>query len=131
MLVNSMFPSTHLKSEDIPVSGLPLVIQGISQGDVGGDKKWILHFQNLKSSLVLNKTNANVIAHLHGPDSDAWVGKHIVLIVKQVEFQGNVVPGIRVHVPPQQPLMAAAAPPPVGIAPDPHFIGITDDDIPF
>jgi hypothetical protein len=48
---------------------------------------------------VLNKTNADVIAYTFGDDTDHWVGRKIVLFATRTQFQGKLVPCVRVRVP--------------------------------
>jgi hypothetical protein len=47
---------------------------------------------------VTNKTNANRIAHSFGPNTDAWIGREIVLYTDLVNFQGKTTEAIRVKV---------------------------------
>ena len=41
--------------------------------------------------MVLNKTNANTIAKMHGEETDDWAGKRIILCAREVEFQGTMM----------------------------------------
>jgi hypothetical protein len=45
--------------------------------------------------LVLNKTNANVLAEAYGDDTDGWTGKSIEVWGEMVPFRGKATPGIR------------------------------------
>jgi hypothetical protein len=45
--------------------------------------------------MVCNKTNANNIAALYGPDTEEWIGREIVLFETMVDFQGKSVPAVR------------------------------------
>jgi len=47
--------------------------------------KPVLYFQGGSKGFILNRTNGDTIAKLHGPDTDDWIGKRITLYV-----QGNV-----------------------------------------
>lgn len=51
--------------------------------------------------LLLGKTNADLIAALHGPDADAWVGKKITIYPAQTALGHDRVDAIRVKVPPE------------------------------
>ena len=81
------------------------------------------HFVGKDACLLLNKTNAQTIAMSHGPDTDAWIGKGIILSVKPTEMG----PGISVTVmdeaqptpPVERPTLPADA------------IGGFEEDIPF
>jgi len=54
--------------------------------------------------VVLNKTNAKIIASLHGNETDDWPGKKIILYATEVDFRGEIVDAIRVRkrIPAQQ-----------------------------
>ena len=102
MNINEAFPSKYLKADvdilpDVPVH---LTITGVEIENVGSaskqETKPVLSFKETKKGLVLNKTNATTISKLYGPDTDAWTGKRITLLWKEVEFQGEMTPGIRV-----------------------------------
>ena len=102
MKLNEMFPSNLLKSQDVLDEGgeMLLTIENIEmktfdRDDGTKDTKPIIFFSDEKQ-MVCNKTNANAIAEMHGDDTDDWIGKQITLVVKDVEFQGKTVLGIRV-----------------------------------
>lgn len=61
--------------------------------------KPILMFKGKKRGLVLNKTNARIIALVHGGDLAKWVGKTITLFPTTCNAFGNSnTPCIRVKV---------------------------------
>ena len=102
MKLSEMFPSSLLKSQDLLDQGgeLTLTIASVEmktfeRDDNSKDTKPIITF-NDGQQMVCNKTNANAIAEMHGDDTDGWIGKEITLTVKDVEFQGKSVLGIRV-----------------------------------
>lgn len=49
--------------------------------------------------LVLGKTNSDLIAALHGPQAEGWVGKQITIYPAQTKFGRDKVDCIRVRVP--------------------------------
>lgn len=102
MNINEAFPSKYLKADvdilpDVPVH---LTISGVEIENVGSGEKQehkpVVTFREVKKALVLNKTNATTITKLYGSDTDGWVGKRITLLWKEVEYQGEMRPGIRV-----------------------------------
>lgn len=102
MRLSEMFPSNLLKSQDVIDSGgeMSLTISKVEmktfeRDDNSKDTKPLIYFEEDKQ-MVCNKTNAGIIAELYGDDTDAWIGKPITLTVKDVEFQGKTVLGIRV-----------------------------------
>ena len=69
-------------------------------------------FYNYDEQLVLNKTNAKRIAHLHGDDTRNWLAKEVTLISEAVDFRGEIAQAVRVSLNPPQP---APPPSPVGL----------------
>ncbi len=82
------------------------------------EMKYALTFSNCEKPLILNTTNAQVIAQiLASEETDTWTGKQIVLYDDpNVSFGGRLVGGIRVRAP-RIKAAAAPAPAPAPIAP--------------
>ena len=103
MRLTELFPSDLLKSQDVIDEGgeMTLTISKVEmktfdRDDGKKETKPIVYFEEGKQ-LVLNVTNKNTISELHGQeDTDQWLGKQVTLTVKDVEFQGKSVLGIRV-----------------------------------
>lgn len=101
MLVSEMYPSRFMKAEDFDEGEVRIVtIKSVEMEELGQGKdkqsKPVVMFRDAEKQLVLNKTNAAVIAKLYGDDSDDWLGKKIALTVIEVESFGDVVRAIRV-----------------------------------
>lgn len=96
LTVDEMFPSKYLKATDLPRKGLTLVIDTVEQEQIGNDNKWILYFNSEDKGLVLNKTNANMIASEFGNKVAEWSSRSVHLRKEKVSFQGKVVDAIRV-----------------------------------
>jgi hypothetical protein len=100
--LSEMFPSKFLKASDIDqdyeVTIVEVSTDTVGQGDQA-EEKFIVHFEQFDKGIVLNKTNAGLIAAQHGEDTDGWIGKKIVLTVEDVAYQGKIVPAIRVRRP--------------------------------
>ena len=154
MLISAAFPSKYLKSSDIGNKTWKLKIASVKIENVGSDAeehKPVLYFEGAQKGMVLNKTNAEAIAYVHGDETDNWLGKEIEVFTMMVQYQGRSQPGIRVRATPGQwvpdgaPLNTGASnvpnpdgaatmsqpvtPPVVGSqAPGPSDL---DDDIPF
>jgi hypothetical protein len=93
--------------------------------------------QQWPKRIVLNKGNALRLQAAYGNDTDDWPGKHIAIWAESVQFQGRIVPGIRLL--PRQPAEPAArqatiasngqgnpaSPPPADTGP------VLDDEMPF
>lgn len=97
--------------------------------------RWGLTFEELEKPMVLNSTNAQIIAKVCGSEeTDDWQGQKIVLYSDpNISFGGKLVGGIRARAPKtKQP--APAAPKPAKPAPTPPVEPTTDepaDDVPF
>jgi hypothetical protein len=96
MNVNEMFPGQFLKAQDLEGNEVK-VIDNITQTKFDDGDKFVVNF-NDGTALVLNKTNANRIAELHGPDTNQWPHEQITLFSDRVEFMGSMVDGIRVKI---------------------------------
>ncbi len=68
----------------------------------GQHEKLVLEFVDKDKMVVLNVTNTRAMATAYGTDSDNWIGKTVILSVRQTQMG----PGIGVT-PLQQPAAAA------------------------
>jgi len=105
MNVNEIYQSNsdYLKATDIPAGREAKVIIAacaMVQMDNNGEKqtKLALSFHGKEKKLLLNKTNAGTISHVHGPDTDNWIEKEIIMFSTQVDFAGQMVDAIRLRV---------------------------------
>ncbi len=145
MNINEAFPSgKFLKSDDLQGRIVKLKIASLTYEKIGTDTKLVMYFVGKDKGMVLNKTNARTIAEVYGDDTDNWVGGDINVFSMKVDFQGRMVDGLRVKIPPRA-APARQAPPqhghPAGAAlaqsapPPPAMTGgyadIMDDEIPF
>ena len=94
--VNDSYAGDHLKCADLKGREVTLTIASAALEKVGDDIKIVARFQGTDRDLVLNKTNAGCIAEMYGDESDLWTGKKITLLPTQTEYQGKIVPAIRV-----------------------------------
>ena len=147
MNINEVFSGSFLKADDLKGKTVTVTISAIEIKEFDDGKKIVIAFQGKDKCLVVNKTNANIIAeNLRSQDTDDWVGERITLTIKKVEFQGRLVPAIRVvlleNKPAVRPSTAApAVPAPVPEEPpagqpappphDPEDAGSPMDDVPF
>lgn len=114
-----------------------MTIDSVQMEDMGsGEMKPVIYFRGKDKGLVLNKTNANTIAGMYGPDTQGWQGRGITLFPTQVDFQGRQVAAIRVRMQPpsnggQQPAGDDWADnlPPATNQPAPD--DMADEDVPF
>ncbi len=115
MNIAQLYPSKYISAPDIP-SPVRVTIRTLTIEDLGdGQHKPCLYFINKEKGLILNKTNALLMAVSLGDESDSWLGKEIELFTEMKQFQGKLVQGISVRVPqpgtekPAEPVQGAAA----------------------
>ncbi len=92
---NDFFPSKYLSAADLN-GDTTVIIEGIGREDFNGEPKPVLQLRDSKD-LVLNKTNAKIIAGLYGDEIDLWSGRGIVLYATDVDFRGEMVQAIRIR----------------------------------
>lgn len=129
--INDVFGGGFLKAEDLAGKSPSVRIERVEVKEFDDGKKLIIHFEGKDKALVCNKTNASIIEEVLGSsNTEEWEGKRIVLTTKKVEFQGKLVPAIRVLLNDEQPRQQAPAPPPKRPPADPD-LDTPEDDIPF
>jgi hypothetical protein len=99
MTVDQLFPSRWLKSSDIGSNPRTATITKIDFEEVGQDRdrKAILSFQNTKKRMILNRTNAQILANLYGKEVQNWIGKRITLYCAEVQFRGTPCLAVRIR----------------------------------
>jgi len=125
MHISALKESKFLKRADVG-EGVLVTIRNLTQENVGKegqdeDMKWAMHFTELEKPLILNSTNAQIIAQiLKSEETDDWTGRQVVLYDDpSVSYGGKLVGGIRVRAPRGQAARAAASRP------------VDEDPIPF
>jgi len=101
--VNDSFPSRYLKAADLKGRTVEVEIMRVDLEEVGNEEKLCAYFAGKEKGLVLNKTNATLIADSYGDDTDRWQGKKIILYPDKTQFNGRIVPCLRVRLP-ERPL---------------------------
>ena len=103
MHINQLKESNYLKKEDCDPPIL-VTIDHLSQKNVAlegetAEMKFCLHFREPIKPMIINSTNAQLIARATGSEeTDDWKGKQIVLFNDpNVSFRGELVGGIRVR----------------------------------
>lgn len=135
MKIGTAFPSNYIKCDDLQGRPVQVKMNYVKFEDIGSENKAILYFIGKERGLVLNKTNANMIAELYGDETDDWSGKVIELYPTKTDFQGKRVDAIRVRDPGGNGngQRAVAAPPRHDErSPPPRDLAAEmDDEIPF
>ena len=132
MNISQLKESKFLKKDDCG-SGILVTIDHLTHENVakeGSDPemKWAVHFKETDKPMVLNSTNAQLIAGItKSEETDDWTGHKIVLYNDPtVSFGGKVMGGIRVRAPRNQPAKPTQ-PAPKLAAP----VEASDDNVPF
>ncbi len=107
MELSSVFGGDTLKAADLQGREPVVVIADVQMKKFDNGNKLVITFEGKKKALVANKTNSNRIAHIHGTNTDNWIGKEVMLYTDLVDFQGKTVEAVRVRPAPRR----AAAPP--------------------
>lgn len=114
MNYNDVYGGDFLKAESMPGHPVQLHIRDIEvtsfedRQTKESRKQIVLHFHRTDKRLGLNKTNADRIAHMYGPETQNWIDKPIQLHLENVQAFGEIKPAIRVVLPP--PAQQTAAP---------------------
>lgn len=82
-----------MQAEDIE-NPIEMTIEAVEEKEIGAEgeekkRKLIMSFQNSDKALVLNRTNSESIAKLHGPETDGWKDKKIILFKSTVQTEGK------------------------------------------
>ena len=106
--------SDWLKASDLQKQKHEVVIEKVDLAEFTKDgqkqRKLQISFVNKTKSLLVNKTNADTISYIHGPDTDAWIGQTIILYPTMVSFGNERVEAIRVEMPMQMAPSNQASP---------------------
>lgn len=114
--VSLLFPSNYLRGAEIKGKLVTVTIDRLEPRhelkDSNGKSSFkpVLYFKNATKGLVLNKTNAMVIASLHGSAIEDWYGKDISLTTEHGIWFGKAADAVRVS--PHKPNGKSATPEP-------------------
>lgn len=130
MNINDAFPSTYLKTADLQGKTVSVTISDCKMEQLGEEFKPVLFFAGTDKGMVLNKTNGMALSAAFGADTTDWVGKKIELFSMPVQYQGQIVDGLRIKAQTSsadfQAPQAPQAPQPQAPAGEP-----LNDDLPF
>lgn len=92
--------SNFLKAADLPEGKqVKVIVESCEIIQMNDKDKVNVKFVGKDKTLVLNKTNSGAISHVYGVDTDMWIGKEVILYTAIVDYQGQMVPAVRVNVP--------------------------------
>jgi hypothetical protein len=95
----SLFP--YLEGQMLKDAGMiTMTMTDVAMVDMANQRqsaqKPVVYFQERKKGLILNKTNAKVIAGLYGPETNDWRGKRVSLYAERGEWFGKAGWAVRV-----------------------------------
>ena len=95
-----LFDYRFVSAEEL-TGDTPVTIKSIDQDEAFNGKTkeevTVLHFEEAKKGMILNKTNAKEISRIAGSQFiEDWIGVKIILTVKDVQAFGQTVPAIRI-----------------------------------
>jgi hypothetical protein len=101
-VISDLYSSKHLKPADLGGRPATVTIKDVTveafQNDGDNVRKAVLQFDpNIVKPLVVNKTNYLVLSHAFGANTDAWIGRQIILSPSMTPFKGKMVETIRVE----------------------------------
>jgi hypothetical protein len=96
-----MFPNEYLSAPDLKGRDVTVTIGRVERQTLktnkGDESKWIILFSDAKKKLVLNKTNAQAIAKVHGSKAELWIGKKITVYPTTCQAFGAITDCVRVR----------------------------------
>jgi len=95
-------PSDYLAAVEFKGRDVTLTISAVSKESlqmIDGSKKakMVIRFEKTAKKLVCNKTNADSIAQLYGPEADKWTGKRVTFYPTRCLAFGEMVECVRVR----------------------------------
>lgn len=110
------FCTSYLAKVDLSKPRL-FTIRGLESRTLEGEARLVVHFEEERRPMLLNRTNIRFCREQFGDDCDNWKGRHVVAYVDEgVEYAGRRVGGIRLRLPRNQSAAQggrqAASPPP-------------------
>jgi len=116
MLFSEFDQSKYLKASDLGEVGAEkkAKIKAFTKEVIGDEQqlRMCVWFTNLQKALLLNKTNLRVLQAKFGDSAEASVGKIVILYSIMAPFRGQIVPALRLRIPPPKDGAKAAPPPP-------------------
>src|SRR5262245_26219987 len=108
--LNDLYPGKYFKAADVAEKPVGVTINGVRLEALGDDprQKPILRFSDARQEMVLNKTNGYRLAELFGDNTDAWIGKRIVLVPSKAQFGSKMVDSVRILSPAEYEAQAKA-----------------------
>lgn len=105
MTRDQVFQSKYLSKDDVKTP-ITATIDCVRMDEINGEdnskeSKPVIHWADDQvKPMILNNTNWTLLEVMHGPDSDAWVGKKVECYNDPtVAYMGKLTGGVRVRAP--------------------------------
>lgn len=100
MNVNDIYPSKYVKAHDLGDKLVTVTIKSAVMENLGygkeAERKLVIYFERAMKGLILNRTNAMIIASLYSPETDNWPGNAIILYSARIKAFGAWADAVRV-----------------------------------
>jgi len=73
-----------------------LTVEAVELREINDREKLVVHFEEMDDVLVLNKTNALILADAWGEEVELWEGKQLMLRKVKRQFRGKPIDAIEV-----------------------------------
>src|SRR3954452_17422844 len=102
MTRDDIFPSPFFKAADLAEQSVDLkiksaVVETLKSPQGVSERKLVIAFDRHPKRLVCNRTNFDAILLLHGPNTEAWIGKSVELYATRTQFCGKETACVRVR----------------------------------
>ena len=105
--VSQAFSGKYLTGADIGQTQPTWTVESYAEEQMqDGSPKWVLYFVEEQKALVLNRTNASMLASLFGDDFDDWIGQRVGAFSVPVNFNGKITESIRLRSAPKKKVPA-------------------------
>ena len=74
-----------------------LTVKAVELREINDREKLVVHFEEMDDVLVLNKTNALILADAWGEEAELWEGKQLMLRKVKRQFRGKPIDAIEVE----------------------------------
>lgn len=112
MNANDFETSNYLNAKSAgKYNGQTLNIYEVTAATINDKRKMLIGFEGVDKQLVVNKTNRLAMQEGYGDDTDAWIGKSVLLSIVLTMFEGKRTPSIMITpTNTQTPIIDADAP---------------------
>jgi hypothetical protein len=103
MELSDIFKKRFLDAASLQGREHRVTIEGAKTETLNDELKLIVWFVGKDKEWIVNKTNSQTIAQVHGTNTDRWAGGEVVLFSTTVQGPNGMVQGIRCRAIPREP----------------------------